>query len=125
MLSNVAIIVAYEANLQREKFPCDLGLSCDEKVHLACRYRASWLMEDWMAFAETFSLFLLHDLPWTDDDDPEVREVFEELWRDLRHGIMYFMRFDEGQHNQERILQAQKSLINYGKRAEEVCCYTH
>ena len=76
-------------------------------------------MEDWMAFAETFSLFLLHDLPWTDEDD-EIREVFEDMWSNLRGALLYFMRYEEGQHTLPRILDAQKQLMAYGKRAEEV-----
>lgn len=90
------------------------------RVKPECRYKSNWLMEDWMAFVETFSLFLLHDLPWDDDEDGEVREVFEDLWGKLRIGVLYFMRFEEGQHTAGRILEAQKSLLNYGKRAEEV-----
>lgn len=74
-----------------------------------------------MAFVETFSLFVLHDLPWAEDgSEDDIREVFESMWRDLRHGVMYFMRYDEGQHTPERILAAQNSLMSYAKQAEEV-----
>lgn len=72
-----------------------------------------------MAFTETFSLFLLHDLPWT-AADATVRAVFEELWGHLRLGVLYFMRFEPGQHTWARILAAQEELLAYGKRAEEV-----
>lgn len=73
-----------------------------------------------MAFVETFSLFLLHDLPWPEDIDGDIRDVFEELWSKLRHAVLYFMRFEEGQHTDLRIIEAQKQLIDYGKRVEEV-----
>lgn len=76
-------------------------------------------MEDWMAFADTFSPFLLHSLPWKAADEP-VKKVFIELWGLLRDGVLYFMRYEEGQHTEERIMAAQKSLLQYGKRAEEV-----
>lgn len=76
-------------------------------------------MEDWMAFLETFSLYLLHDLPWK-PEDREVRNKFERLWGHLRTGCLYFMRFVPGQHTWERILAAQEALLAYGKLAEEV-----
>lgn len=76
-------------------------------------------MEDWMAFTDTFSMHILHDLPW-DDDEYHIRDLFEELWGLLRHACLYFMRFEEGQHTPAKILQAQKWLIEYGKRVEEV-----
>lgn len=72
-----------------------------------------------MAFLETFSLYLLHDLPWK-PEDREVRLEFEKLWGHLRKGCLYFMRFVPGEHTWERILAAQRELLAYGKRAEEV-----
>jgi len=72
-----------------------------------------------MAFVETFSLYLLHDLPWK-AADAEVKKIFEELWGLLRDGVLYFMRYEDGQHTWDRILDAQKSLLQYGKRAEQV-----
>lgn len=73
-----------------------------------------------MAFLETFSLFLLHDLPWK-REDKEVRLHFERLWGHLRKGCLHFMRFVPGQHSWEHILTAQSELLAYGKLAEEVC----
>lgn len=72
-----------------------------------------------MAFTETFSLFVLHDLPWREEDS-HLRQVFERLWSLLRTGVLYFMRFEEGQHTPDRILNAQKSLLEYGALAEKV-----
>lgn len=72
-----------------------------------------------MAFVDTFSLYVLHDLPW-EEDEGEIRDLFEEMWTLLRAPCLYFMQFEEGQHTDDRILAAQKSLIDYGRRAEEV-----
>lgn len=80
-------------------------------------------MEEWMAFTETFSLFLLHDLPWK-PEDRHLKEVFDKQWTLLRSSTLYFMKYQEGQHTHERILQAQKDLLQYGKLAEEVCTKT-
>lgn len=72
-----------------------------------------------MAFLETFSLYLLHDLPWK-PADREVRTTFERLWGHLRKGCLYFMRCVPGEHTWARILAAQKELVAYGSLAEEV-----
>lgn len=72
-----------------------------------------------MAFVETFSLYLLHDLPWGDDED-DIRHLFEDMWGLLRPACLYFMRYEEGQHTEERIMAAQHLLIDYGKLVEEV-----
>ena len=74
-----------------------------------------------MAFTETFSLYLLHDLPWQEGEE-DIKDMFEKQWALLREGVLYFMRFEEGQHTSERILAAQKALVDYGKIAEEVRC---
>jgi len=73
-----------------------------------------------MSFVETFSLFILHDLPWRAEDQ-EIKEVFVRMWTLLRTGVLYFMRFEEGQHTDDRILKAQKSLLDYAALAEKVC----
>ena len=76
-------------------------------------------MEEWLAFTETFSLYLLVDLPWK-KEDAETKRVFEEQWTLLRSSVLYWMKYIEGQHTEERILQAEKDMLEYGKRAEEV-----
>lgn len=73
-----------------------------------------------MAFTETFSLFLLHDLPWQPEEH-HIQTVFEEMWGHLRAGVLYFMRYEEGQHTVDGILAAQKELLKYAKLAEKVC----
>lgn len=100
-------------------------LALTAEVHVTeggvhCRHRGSWLMEDWLAFTETFSLFLLHDLDW-EDDEADVKLVFEDMWTRLRQGVLYFLRFEEGQHTSDRILEAQNCFLEYGKIAERVC----
>ena len=74
-----------------------------------------------MVFTETFSLYLLHDLPWQ-EGEKDIRDMFEKQWALLREGVLYFTRFEEGQHTSERILAAQKALVDNGKIAEEVRC---
>eukprot|EP00892_Ulva_mutabilis_P005905 jgi/Ulvmu1/3687/UM017_0103.1 len=79
-------------------------------------------MEDWMNFTDAWSLQLLHDLPWdeTNSDEVHVRDQFEAMWTDLRAGVMYFMKYTPGQHTWQRILDAQKHLLAYGKRVQQV-----
>lgn len=78
-------------------------------------------MEEWLDFADAFSPHVLHDLPWGDSpDEQRVREVFETMWASLRFAVLYFMKFNEGQHTSERILEAQEALLEYGRLAEEV-----
>ena len=84
----------------------------------SCRHRSRWLMEDWLAFTETFSLYLLHDLEWQPDQDG-IRQVFEEMWSNLRAGTLYFLRYEEGQHTAHRIRAAQEALTKYGALAEQ------
>lgn len=72
-----------------------------------------------MAFVETFSLYILHDLPWADDED-DIRDLFERMWGLLRQACLYFMRYEEGQHTDGRIMEAQRQLLDYGKLVEEV-----
>lgn len=76
-------------------------------------------MEEWLAFTETFSLFLLHDLPWKAKES-RLQKLFEEQWTLLRSSVLYFMKYQEGQHTKERILTAQKDLLKYGELAEKV-----
>lgn len=76
-------------------------------------------MEDWLAFTETFSLYLLHDLQWEPDQE-DVRLVFEEMWTHLRAGTLYFLRYEELQHTAPRIKAAQDALMKYGAMAEDL-----
>lgn len=76
-------------------------------------------MEDWLAFTETFSNYVLRDLPWK-PEEVETKDLFVRQWTLLRHCVLYFLKYHEGQHTEERILQAQKDMLEYGRLAEEV-----
>lgn len=83
-------------------------------------------MEEWLDFVDAFSPHVLRDLPW--DEDPEqapVRQTFEDMWYSLRQAVLYFMKFHEGQHTPELILEAQEHLLQYGKLAEAVRPTSH
>jgi len=76
-------------------------------------------MENWMGFVEAHSLVVLHGLPW-EEKDFETRDLFEALWSLLRRSVVYFLKYEMGQHTEDRILEAQKWLVEYGRLAEEV-----
>jgi hypothetical protein len=76
-------------------------------------------MEEWLAFAETFSPFILHDLPWK-LADASIMNMFFNQWEHLRLGSLYFLRYHEGQHTEERIRCAQQHLLDYGCEVEKV-----
>lgn len=78
------------------------------------------MMEDWLAFTETFSNSVLCDLPWK-DSEIDMQNLFEKQWTLLRQSVLYYLKYQEGQHTEERILQAQKDMLEYGRLAEEVC----
>ena len=84
------------------------------------RYKGCWMMEDWLAFTETFSNSVLCDLPWK-AEEKDAKELFEKQWALLRQFVLYFLKYHEGEHTEERILQAQKDVLEYGRLAEEVC----
>ena len=77
------------------------------------------MMEEWLAFSETFSLTLLEGLTWPPGSQA-AKEAFTEQWSLLRPAVLYFMKYKDGQHAPERILQAQKWLLDYGKSVEKV-----
>ena len=76
-------------------------------------------MEEWLAFTETFSMFLLHDLPWK-RKHLHLKKVFDEQWSLLLSSVLYFMKWHAGQHTEERLVQAQKDLLEYGRLVEQV-----
>ena len=81
-------------------------------------------MEEWLAFVETFSTYLLHELPWK-VADIHVRDMFFQQWEHLRLGTLYFLRYHEGQHTEERIRSAQQHLLDYGCLVEKVTVLTY
>lgn len=108
----------------------------------AYRKQSSFLMERWLDFTEFFSLGVLHDLPWDTvgdnikkGDDHEdaatkkqrlkeeasgIRQTFEQMWALLRSSVLYFMRYEDCQHTEDQIMQAQCDLLSYGALAEKV-----
>ena len=89
----------------------------------ACRKHQSYLMERWLDFTEVFSLPVLSKLPWNrkSKDEMEIKETFESMWTLLRRAVLYFMRYEDCQHSEDAILSAQRTLLDYGAMAEEVC----
>jgi hypothetical protein len=78
-------------------------------------------MEEWMAFLETFSPYILLQLPWpTTGQGPAVQAEFEAQWGHLRAGCLYFLRYHDGQHTKDRIDEAGDHLLSYAKLAEKV-----
>ena len=63
---------------------------------------------------------LLRDLPWR-SEDLTTQDIFEKMWSLLRRAVLYFLKYVDGQHTDDRILDAQKLLLEYGRMAEEVC----
>ena len=88
-----------------------------------CSKHSSYLMEQWLDFTEFYSLAVLFNLPWNTrcTKEKDVRDTFVAMWTVLRSGVLYFMRYTDGQHTEDGILQAQKDLLQYGKLAEQVC----
>lgn len=72
-----------------------------------------------MAFTDTFSLAILNKLPWK-PAEKEKKNLFEAMWGLLREGTLYFLKFEPGQHTEERLRRAQTSLLLYGALAEKV-----
>ena len=63
---------------------------------------------------------LLRDLPWR-SEDLTTQDIFEKMWSLLRRAVLYFLKYVDGQHTDDRNLDAQKLLLEYGRMAEEVC----
>ena len=76
-------------------------------------------MEDWLAFIETYSPYLLFDLPWK-VEDAGVQAVFEEQWGLLREGSLYVLRYHEGQHTSERMERARGLFEKYAVSVQQV-----
>lgn len=103
---------------------------------LPYRKHSSYLMERWMDFTEFFSLGVLYNLPWNKvgdeiKNDPKkksaakrhadrVRSMFERMWTLLRSSVLFFMRYEDGQHIEGSIMAAQRNLLRYGALAEKV-----
>jgi hypothetical protein len=60
---------------------------------------------------------VMRDLPFHDQD---VQDTFETMWMHLRSASLFFLRFLEGQHTEEKILEAEGHVQEYSRLAEEV-----
>ena len=76
-------------------------------------------MEDWASFVDAFSVFLLFNLPWK-DEDKELRGIFEAQWGLLRQATQTVTRYVVGQHTEERIRELEEQLVAYGKSVAKV-----
>ena len=45
-----------------------------------------------------------------------------ELWAPLRHALVYFTRYSDGQHTEARWKEARDSLLEYARLAEQTFC---
>lgn len=62
-------------------------------------------MEDKLTWADTVAAYALHEVG--------VDERILEMWGHLHTATVYFMRYQEGQHEQEHIDAAQEALFQY------------
>lgn len=72
-----------------------------------------------MDFWEIYSPFLFHDLQWPSVLN-DVKAEFEKQFSLLRKGILYVMRYHEGQHTAHRIREARDTLLQYAARVQKV-----
>lgn len=89
------------------------------KICLQCSNRGGFSMEAWLSFSETWSTFVLYDLPWRADEG-DLRDEFLGQWEALRLGALHFLLFDRGQHTAEHIEAAATHLRAYAAMAQKV-----
>jgi len=58
-------------------------------------------MDDWLSFTEAHCLTLLRDLPWR-SEDLTTQDIFEKMWSLLRRAVLYFLKYVDGQHTDDR-----------------------
>jgi hypothetical protein len=63
-------------------------------------------MDDKLVWTDTVSAFALHDV--------EMPEVLLRMWGHLRAAVLYFLRYQQGQHSQDHVDRAQNELLRYG-----------
>jgi hypothetical protein len=64
-------------------------------------------MDDKLVWTDTVSAFALQGV--------EMPEVLLRMWGHLRAAVLYFLRYQQGQHNAEAIDNAQDELLRYGR----------
>lgn len=73
-----------------------------------------------MAWTETYCLFALLNLPRDRNQNSDVLRRFCEMWKHLRAGALFFLRYDDGQHTDAHIAEAHEHLKAYAVLAEQV-----
>jgi hypothetical protein len=76
-------------------------------------------MEDYVAFAETFSAYVYYKLPWKARDSV-VQKVFGAQWGLLREVALFVVRHRDGQHTEDRLFAMERKLEAYGKLLGQV-----
>jgi hypothetical protein len=76
-------------------------------------------MEEWLDFVDTFSAYVLFQLPWK-ADDADRQQAFELQWSALRQAVRYVLRYAQGQHNAERIDKCRRYFFKYARLVEQV-----
>jgi hypothetical protein len=62
-------------------------------------------MEDWMAFIDTVSPAICYN--------SGIDGRILQMWGLLRSGVVYFTRYQPGQHDSERWTAEQRALLTY------------
>jgi hypothetical protein len=86
---------------------------------LPCRKRQEWTMNEHSSFVETWSAYILYDLPWKPEDS-RIQDVFEGQWSRLRRGLLAIFRDSGCNHTDERIDKFKVLLEEYAESAEAV-----
>ena len=89
------------------------GRTTSIHVH-RCRAK-SQTMEDKLTWTDTVSVCALKDA--------NVHPKLLEMWGHLRTAVVYFMRYQEGQHSDELINEAQDALLKYAQLVEATWNY--
>jgi hypothetical protein len=78
-----------------------------------CMYRdsGSMTMEQWFLFVNVISPAVLYDV--------ELPLKVQQMWCNLRKGLVYFMSYSRGQHRKGLWLKARNHLLQYARMAEE------
>lgn len=80
-------------------------------------------MEEWLDFVETFSPYVLHDLPWK-PEDKSLQDSFSSMWTHLRRSILICLRplnAGEGGHA-AAVAEVKDQLQKYAWLAQKVLC---
>lgn len=72
-----------------------------------------------MTFVETFSPFLLYNLPW-EDKDKRIQSMFERQWGNLRRAVLFCLRHHQGQHTPANLQNARHHFEQYAFAVQEV-----